>query len=147
MRRLTVATGFGILLAQPCLAYGGWKTNTFGGALIEVLPLFVKGLLLCLVPYIACSVLMEKVEHFPVPFLAYLLYIILGVVPRLAVMGEQGPAHVAFDFTEAASVIFPALLTVKFGVMATLALRRRVTGIEEQTEGAVRREGDGSEGE
>jgi len=144
IRRYVVPTCLGLIMADSCLAYGGWKTDSFGGALAEVLPLFVKGLLLSLVPYIVCSIIMEKTRYFYVPFIAYLLYAVFVFGPGLAVKGELGPAHVAVRFTAAASMVFPALLTVKFGVMAALALRGKRHNPRIQSDTAS--SGDGRDG-
>jgi hypothetical protein len=133
MRRYAVPTCTGLLMAAPCLAYGGWKTNSFAGALGEVLPLFAFGLLLSLVPYAACSILMEKTRYFYVPLIADLLYTICVLMPNLVVMGEAGPAHVAIRFTAAAGVVFPALLLTKFGIMAVSALRREKANCDAET--------------
>lgn len=138
IRRYIVPTCLGLTMADSCLAYGGWKTDSFGSALIEVLPLFIRGVLLSLVPYIVCSIIMEKTRYFYVPLIANLLYAMFVFGPGLVVMGEPGPAHVAVRFTAAASMIFPALLMVKFGVMATLALRRERHDQRVQSDAASR---------
>jgi len=147
IRRYVVPTCFGLIMADSCLAYGGWKTNSFGGAIVEVLPFFIKGLLLSLVPYVVCSVVMEKARHFPVPFIAYILYVVLLFGSDvLIVMGESGPAHVAVRFTAAAMMIFPALLTVKFGLMVAHEIRKERHNPRMQQDSAVRGDGD-DEGE
>ena len=112
-----------LTLIDPTVAraYGGWETSSLGGMLMETMQRFLPGVVFIgVVPYIICSVLLEKVRlwaTFIVVF-AYLAWTFLFVFPNLHVMGEFGPAHVASPFTGVAVMtIFPALLVTKWAIL------------------------------
>ena len=131
MNRHVASVCIGLLMANPCLAYGGWKTNSLAGLFGEVLPVFVVGLLLSLVPYVVCSIVMEKTRYFYVPLIANILYTICLVGVLMAAQsgtGERGPGHVVFRFATAAAVIFPALLLTKFGIITIFGCRQEKAG-------------------
>jgi hypothetical protein len=106
------------------LAYGGFRlADDWWGDVTDVMLLYGRGAALAVLPYVACSIWMERTRFCCAPLVAYLLYDLVYLWPRLFVTGEFGPAHVAIVGSSNASLAFACLLLLKCVVVAVRSRR------------------------
>ncbi|MEK7466034.1 MAG: hypothetical protein AAB074_01350 [Planctomycetota bacterium] len=122
MRRVPVLTGIvAALIFSPAMAYGRYQHTDTTGMVLETVSPFIRIILMSLVPYLACSLWMERTKGGG-RILALLVNLAVAgivVMPNLFVLGEYGPAHVALSAAGGSCIAFPALLIGKLFVLST----------------------------
>jgi len=100
-------------LTATAYGYGGWQSNTFVGALWEVLPAIAGGLLPLLVPFCIRYWWIDRAKPYRVAAALLFVFVDLACLQSLVTMGEPGPAHFAADVVGLAAVLLPCFLLLK----------------------------------
>jgi hypothetical protein len=129
VKRVPVLVAFALALAaSPAWAYGRYQHIDTTGMVLETLPPFIKIILMSLIPYLVCSVWMDRAKAGirVLPLMLDLAVAVLWVMPEMYVLGEFGPVHVAMHAASPSCILFPGLLVAKFVVLCRRAARAQV---------------------